>query len=277
MLSTEVLNHFAEFFAINFEPEEKIKSLKDNDKTLVIADVHYYFHQKELFKKTIEDNLDAKEIIIVGDWFDFYSKSRYRKTASIDFRKEFREGFNGLKYLSARFDKIYLMLSNHDDRFKKWIFDNVPAEVIEFCYYNIVEDLLATIPNLEIVKQSKDESSRKIGFLWQHKNAVFCHIEKSNAGLLKTVEEISKILPNWESIFGLKDYDAIIQAHNHKSGKARKGNRWLFHIPCLIDINAVAFDYVFSGKIYSDPPALGYMILCGNEKYDFNKSYIVDL
>jgi len=71
----------------------------------------------------------------------------------------------------------------------------------------------------------------------------------------------------------------LLQAHNHQSAKVRFGSKWLYQIPCLIDISQPAFDYVFSGKLQGNPPALGYVVLKKYKDGSFNPkaSYIVDL
>jgi hypothetical protein len=280
MLSQEAKEEFGEYFGINFDMPEKKKLKKNKNKDLVIADIHVPYHNVKAFDKTINSNLDCENLYIIGDWFDFYSKSRFRHTKSVNFRDEFRKGFNLLKTLSDKFEKIYFILANHDGRFEKWLYDNVHPEVLEFCDTKIVENILTCIPNLKILSQPVN-SHREIGYVVQVKNVIFTHIEKSNIDITKPVQEINKYLYKWENTFNLNNFDGIIQAHNHSSGKVRLGDKFLFQIPCLIDISSFAFDYVFSGKAIGNPPALGYIVLIKDKenpnKYDLKKTVITDL
>jgi hypothetical protein len=608
MLSQEAKEEFGEYFGINFDMPEKKKLKKNKNKDLVIADIHVPYHNVKAFDKTINDNLDCENLYIIGDWFDFYSKSRFRHTKSVNFRDEFRKGFNLLKTLSCRFNKIYFMIANHDcfdteteiltkegwkkynefdknselatynmesnyieyqkptdiyrdiydgefyylktrgidlattpnhrylyrpsyfnkankswkleavqdiwmgenrltfkasgkmdscfrmheniikivgwlltdgslqwkgksptivfyqaqkklhlitdildklhltyrinerknttkeirgviiktqqkqysihldiksarfitefisnkkripewvyklsdeqfeiflnsvidgdgsrhkahpktslmvygikefldqlqhaciihgyrtsistyrekdyrlnitknetvcadrvgrsltkknyngiiwcatvpnstlivrrngraiicgnSRFEKWLYDNVHPEALEFCNTKITENILTCIPNLELLSQPVN-SHREIGYIIQVKNVIFTHIEKSNIDITKTVQEIDKYFARWGRTFNLNDFDGIIQAHNHSSGKVRLGDKFLFQIPCLIDISSFAFDYVFSGKAIGNPPALGYIVLIKDKdnpnKYDLKKTVITDL
>jgi hypothetical protein len=277
-LNGEAMAHFGDYFNLDFVYEPTKLAKKDPTKDLAIADVHAPFHHEELLDKAINDNLDAENLIIAGDFWDFYSKSYFRKTADIKFEYEFAVGYRLLRELSYKFKKVYLMLSNHDERFKKHIFNNVPTDLLNFCHYNIVEDIIKkTLPNVIIAKQRVNHCNREVGYIKQIKNIVFTHIEKSNKDITKTVQELSKDFVRWGGYFNLKDYDMIIQAHNHQSGRVKYGDLTLCQIPCMIDISKPAFDYVFNGKIIGNPPALGYMVLRKNGKYDPKKSYIVDL
>lgn len=274
------LNEFKEWFGVDgLVSSKKLykKGDKNPKKDLLIADVHRPFQHQTYYDKTIEDNLDCTNLWIAGDWWDFYSKSFYRKTASVDFKDEFRDGYIELWNLARKFNKVYVMLSNHDQRFKKWAFDNVPQELISFCYYNMVEDLIKTIPNVQIIKH-QTASDRKLEYLYQHKNILLTHIEISRQDPMKVLLEIQRRLKWWKETYGLNGYDAIFQAHNHKSGKMPFGGVYLYHIPCLVDIDAPAFDYVFNGRMIGTPPQLGYIVLnkTGTGLIDVKNTHITD-
>lgn len=273
------LKKFSEYFNVDFS--EKLESFnykKNPFKDLLIADTHKPFDNKQCFQIAIGDNTDCENLIIVGDYWDFYSKSHYRKTMSIDFRTEFREGFIDLRELARKFKRVYLMLSNHDQRFKKWLFDNTPVDMIDLVNYNLIEDLIAVIPNVTIIRQ-QIPSGRFIDYIYKYKNVIFTHIEKSTKNVGKTVQDIEIEFGKWNSTFGLGSYEAIFQAHNHVSSKTKFGDKYLFQVPCLIDINAKSFDYAYSGKLQGNPPALGYIILSKDKSGNIDpaKSYIVDL
>lgn len=278
MHSRKELQKLSEFFEWDFERKpEPFKGNKNPNKDLLIADVHYPFHHKELLAQTLDENKDAQNVWIAGDWFDFYSKSHYRKHISIDFKTEFREGYSGLWKLSSKFERIYLIMSNHDMRFTKWIYDNVPADTLNFVDHHLPERLLKTIPNLTIMKQKIDRN-REIEYLYQHKNMIVTHIEKSNKDVGKTVQEVVKDLFRWNDTLRLKHYDMIIQAHNHQSARVKFGEKFLFQAPCLIDISQPAFNYVFNGKVVGNPPALGYISLAKYDNGHLNPSrtFIID-
>ncbi len=258
-LTATGLQEFSDFFGINFA--EKIKPPKrTTSKKLFIADTHFPYHHKRLFEKTINDNLDADELFILGDEFDMMSWSHYRKTATLNPALEFREAFRTLKETCEVFPKVNILLTNHDKRFIKWMYDNVPNQALQFTHYYIVEELLSTIPNLTILCQETEDEDRKINYIHQHKNCVFTHVEKSNIDITKTAQEIDKTIKHkWEHFLGIKDYDILMQAHNHSAGMVWVNNRLIMQIPCLIDISKPSFDYIFDGKMAGNPPAIGYV------------------
>lgn len=281
--SNEMLKKYGDFFEIDFLRPYNVRKTKKNPlKNLVIADVHAPFHDKEVLESILDKEQDCKDLFIVGDMWDMYSKSFYRKQMSVDFPKEYRIGFNLLQRFAEMFDTVYLMVSNHDDRFKKWIFDNIHPDLIDFTDYNVLTNLLETIPNLKLLQQ-KTTTSRIIGYVCKYKNVVFTHVEKSYKDVGKVVQEVEKelLVSGWAKKMNLGNYDGVIQAHNHTSCKIRSGNdKFLFQIPCLIDIDSAAFNYVFNGKIQGHPPSLGYILLYENStgtEFDLLKSQVVDI
>lgn len=256
-LTSEGLKEFSDFFGIDFS--EKIKPPKKvTGKKLFIADPHLPYHHKKYLEKTISDNLDADELNILGDEFDMLAWSRFRKTTVINFALEFREAFNILKMICEQFPKVNILLTNHDQRVVKWMYDNVPNQAMTFMHYYILEELIATIPNLTVLRQHTDQ--REIGYICQYKNVVFSHVEKSNIDITKTAQEIDKIIKHkWEHFLEIRDYDILMQAHNHSAGSVRVNDRLIMQVPCLVDISKHAFDYMFDGKMKGNPPALGYI------------------
>ena len=166
-------------------------------------------------------------------------------------------------------------MTNHDNRLDKYMYDNATEKLIKFCHIGITKDLLNLIPNVRIVCQ---KNGREVSHIWQYKDVVFTHFEKSSIDIGKPVQEIDKYLHKWKEIYKLKPFNVIVQAHNHNSAYCKVGSKRLYQIPCLINIDEIAFDYVFSGKPQGTPPTIGYIQAeFTNNKFDFNKSKIVEL
>jgi hypothetical protein len=256
----EEIAKFSEYFDFDLlSPFQKKAHKRTVGKLLCIADVHAPYQHKVL-GDIIVQNYDACKLFIAGDWFDLLSKTFFRKTADIDFRKEFRKAYILLKETCRHFDDVYFLVANHDQRFTKHIFDNVPPDILAFCRTSLVEDLIALIPNLHIVNHNM--KGRNVGYIYNYKNVVFTHIEKSNIDITKTAQEINKeFMHRWGDFLELPKYDILIQAHNHSSGRVRVGGKIICQIPCLVDIAQPAFDYVFNGKMKGNPPALGYITM----------------
>ena len=280
MLNAEQIKHFSSFFDYDFTKTLPQKKKKYDYLTEDwIADVHAPYYHTDNYN--IATNSNSAMLRILGDFFDMYSKSHFRKTKDINFEKEFRQAYWLLADTCTRYEKVYIMLSNHDERFKKWLYDNAPKEVIGIIGtgLNLVENLLSLIPNLKIMRHEV-EGGRKIGYIAQVENAVFTHIEKSAKQPGKVVQDIHfEFTGKWKDHYKLNPYNIIVQAHNHISYSGWSGDTRLFQIPCLIDSTEIAFDYCYSGKLQGNPAAQGYIKAHKdkNGTYDNYKTHIVDL
>lgn len=256
-LTDEAVGEFSEFFGVNFLKTFTPKKKKNNGKMLILADLHFPFHNEKLLQETIKKNKDADTLFIAGDIFDMFDMSPFRKTMYMPFKEEFGKAMRHLQILCMEFPEVKIMLTNHDKRPYKRLYDSVLPNLLKFCHTNLLEELIGLIPNLSIISQNA--LGREIGYLAQEKNIIFTHIEKSNADITKTVQEIHKTIKlRWEEAYKLNHYNIVMQAHNHSAGQVWMNNTLLAQIPCMIDISAPAFDYVFDGKVKGNPPALGY-------------------
>ena len=159
-----------------------------------------------------------------------------------------------------------MLWANHDGRLSRFIYNNTPPEIASLCHNHLLEELIELIPNIEIIQHKID--NREIGYLYQYKNILFSHIEKSSSIRGRVVQLIhEQIQGKWKKLYKIKDYDCLMQAHNHIANIDWTDDTCLIQMPCLIDITQSAFDYVFNGKFQGNPPALGY--LTGIEKNNY--------
>jgi hypothetical protein len=284
MLTKESIDHWTRIFYtiddktppyFNIYEETRYTPIESphNDISLVIEDIHSPFEKDEILEEVSQ--VQAENLIIVGDWFDFFSRSHYVKRArpSIDFKREFALAFRTLVNLCKKFPQVYLMIANHDSRFAKSLYDTVSKDDIDFVQVTLLEDLLSVIPNLSVVSQ---KNGRNINYVWQYRDVVFTHIEKSSVQDSKILEDIERHLHQWRDVYKLNDYRAIIQAHNHRYCHNIIAGKHCYLAPCMIDIDKPAFDYVFNGKAFGKPPVLGYMILKWTEgKFDHSQTKTV--
>jgi hypothetical protein len=251
-------------------PHEIKERNRDKNKVLVMADIHAPYHNEKMVNDAIESNKDASRLMIAGDAVDLYSASHFRKTKHVNMGQELGMDFAFLKSISEEFDEVLLMLSNHDQRLRKYLFDNVPNELLDFVKLDFLELLLGLIPNLKIVRQ-QTTGTRKIDFIYKHNDVVFSHAEISSIILAQPVQKIKPKLDEWDSYMNLDGYKVLIQAHNHQCGMVQVGDKILYQIPCMIDLDQIAFDYVFNGRMAGRLPAFGYMVLNYiDDKIDIN-------
>jgi predicted phosphodiesterase len=269
-MNPEQLQILYKTIGVKETPFVKKARKRNPNKMLVLADIHAPYHNDKMVNDAINSNRDASRLMIVGDGVDLYSASHFRKTKNVDIGQELGMGFEFLKSVAEEFDEVYLMLANHDQRLRKYMYDHVPNELLPFIKLDFLEILLKQIPNLKIVKQ-KTIGSRKIDFIYKHNDVVFSHAEVSSIILTQPVQKIKPKLDEWDTYMNLDGYKVLIQAHNHQCGMVQVGDKILYQIPCMIDLDQIAFDYVFNGRMAGRMPAFGYMVLnFVNDKVDYN-------
>ena len=101
---------------------------------LVIADLHVPFHSQKALDLVLDVALDAygeqlDEIIINGDFVDFYNASSYTKDPAIKqmLRDEIEDAKDVLRYIKSRFSdktKLTYVAGNHENRASKYIKNN---------------------------------------------------------------------------------------------------------------------------------------------------------
>lgn len=110
------------------------KKRYQNNKILVLADVHFPFHSKSLFDFLNDVNNKEKpdRVIINGDLTDSYQFSSYSKSLSADSPvRELKNMRKEVKKLASIFPEVIITDSNHDARlWRKAKIAGIPREVL---------------------------------------------------------------------------------------------------------------------------------------------------
>ena len=98
----------------------------------VISDLHIPYHDNAAIKLACSYLKDRgiDQLVILGDFVDFYSISRHDKTRPLnnDLSAEIDAGKQGLGWLREQFPNIPIKWKegNHDDRVMRWVNSKVP-------------------------------------------------------------------------------------------------------------------------------------------------------
>ena len=102
-------------------------------RTIFVPDCHVPFHDVTAYKLMLSVCRDFKpdEVVVLGDFFDFYSVSRHEKDPSHDFKlfKDELDASRGVLAqleVAARTKKLTFLSGNHENRLKKYISSNTP-------------------------------------------------------------------------------------------------------------------------------------------------------
>lgn len=99
-------------------------------KWLIISDVHIPYHDKPALTAAIEYGIKhgCKNILINGDWYDFYKLSNFSKDPlARDPSKELKTGRKALKWISDNFPGRKLFKAgNHEERYETYLRQRAP-------------------------------------------------------------------------------------------------------------------------------------------------------
>lgn len=102
-------------------------------KALIIPDVHRPFHDRKAYNIMLEaaSYLLVDEIVLLGDYADFYAVSRYPKDPRVKVLLEeevlsVNSGLDELDHLFPQAKKVYLE-GNHEQRLEKYLIEKAPA------------------------------------------------------------------------------------------------------------------------------------------------------
>lgn len=245
-------------------------------KILCYSDPHEPYSDEGLFEQSLIHK-DAETVIVAGDLGDYYSKSRFRKSKSVNMVDEIREVFLRLEWLATHFKNVKIMKGNHDDRPEKRISDlfNGEADLHILTENSLLTRLASYFDNIEVVGTEINENgySIKLSHIYQYGDIIFTHGELSRAQPTAIMQYISNYLHLWKTDLGLKPYKVIIQGHNHQAMKLPVGDElWILN-PCSMRTKSIGAEYIYAPRMVGKPPIRGYTIIHQeNGVTDWNKT-----
>jgi len=262
-------------------PKKQFAKTIDPDKTIVVSDPHEPYSVSEVWKEVFDKHRNAAHIHINGDLADFYSRSHFRKTEGDEwFAKEIQAVFARMEWLATHFQRVTIIRGNHDNRAQKKIADELTSDMLWMVDDDILGRCAAFFDNVTIVGQrlQGDAGYTDIDFIWQYKDVVFTHIERSQAQSSGLAESIGKIIGQWAGMFGLSGYRWIVQGHNHRNDQIDLGWGYGFIIPCAAHPLSRGMKYVLSPAMKGRPPKIGYMILHFKDGHaQYNESRVIEV
>lgn len=255
-----------------------------HQKILVLGDLHVPFHNNELLAQALRDHHDAHTVVILGDFLDMYSASRFAKVRPVDPFEELRQAAAILEFLASRHQRVIVLEGNHDTRAQRWLQVNrpeiSPLLLHPFDYLRYVwrdGEITRRYSNVEFPQTQIEVSGPISPISARHfttvGDALLGHFERSLKGPAKTVHTITlEWIPQWEGVlFDSGCVRVVVQAHVHRLAKVQWGRYTLFECGCMADI----MQYVLSDTRYH-PPQMGYVVLYQKDGVtDVNRSHYV--
>ena len=118
-----------------YEPKKKIKPGKAKSKgtALIIPDCHIPYHDQrayDLMLKVAKDTKDLNEIVILGDYADFYAVNAHGKHPKymhvlVDEINQVRKELERLAKMFPKARRVFIQ-GNHEYRLERYIYDRAP-------------------------------------------------------------------------------------------------------------------------------------------------------
>lgn len=193
-------------------------------KILVISDLHIPFHNRELLKKTVADNLDADLVIVAGDFTDCYSVSRFSKKFDIPLKEELTQAIAVMDWLSKTFPKVIVLEGNHTERIRKYFESRVGPELMFLVECDFLNLISTGLDNVEIVNDyyefANGNGSAEIGyFTLIGKDFVVGHFEKNSVIPMRGAHSAYMWLESWSHVFNIPKIRLFLQGHTHRLSK----------------------------------------------------------
>ena len=128
-------------------------------KSLILADAHVPYHDKKALSIALNYGLeqDVDTLVLLGDWSDFYSVSRWEKDPrKRDFQGELDTVIEIFELIREQFktQSIVYLLGNHEERFDKYLKVKAP-ELFGFSYLNFETLIEADRFNIQVVRNKR--------------------------------------------------------------------------------------------------------------------------
>lgn len=208
--------------------------LRGGRKILSLSDWHIPFHRADLVEEAVHTHSDADILVINGDFLDLYAASTFAKYKSIPILKEYNVGMRYLKTLRKKFDTVYLIRGNHEERLNRYFKSNVSLEVSSI----ICPEILQRMANGEIydsdgsIKELLDFDNVHYAdnqFYLTLGKTLFAHASTYSSGPGQTVERQNRYFHT------LIDYDCLVIGHTHQAGQFWYNGRLLMEQGCLCE------------------------------------------
>ena len=132
-----------------FMPNIKI----ENDKFVVLSDLHIPYYRKDIIDKIIEIyGNKGFDLIINGDLLDIESLSTFTKAKQTVLEDEYNKALELLKIFSEKFERVYLIEGNHERRLRRSLMSIPEFVQVSFMYE---PDILVNLSEGKRFKEGK--------------------------------------------------------------------------------------------------------------------------
>lgn len=238
--------------------------LRGRDKRIAIAsDFHAPFHDTAAVAHLLAATKGYDQLIINGDFQDFYSISRFTKYEQVSIETELAAVDALMGKFSAHYPDVLIVEGNHDrPRFEKQLRSLLSLELMHVIEYLTGGNLSTTrtiAKRYPSVRFSDVKVGRHhLGWFAQQGDLLVAHAEKFSRVPGSALRGIEEWFADRHDTLGLAPWKVLIQAHTHQLGMFPwHADRLLVECGCLCGTHG----YQLSAAIAGRPQRLGFVTL----------------
>jgi predicted phosphodiesterase len=236
-------------------------------KILVVPDLHAPFHEPEMFAEMLRAEKDADHCICIGDMGDAYALSRFVKYEHMPYRDEWAAVTLVMQELATRFQKVTIILGNHDVRLERQIRDRLTEDMVDAIKF-ITGGILCPItalakryPNVTVARH-ETPAGHTIDWFATVGDAWLGHPEKYSRVPGAALRFTEEWLADNEKALGLDRYRLIVMGHTHAASIIPwRAETLLVECGCLCRHQG----YMTSARIGGRPQRRGYVTFTQND------------
>ena len=235
----------------------------------VASDFHVPFHSAKALDQMLAMKGTFDGCLIVGDLFDAYNLSRFRKEQKIPFENEVRDSRSIVLALKERFGRVLYNPGNHEDRMVKSAMDAMEG----LTKIPGLADLASTA--LKSIQSWYGEQFPGItihhGWFVQLGRVICAHADSYSSLHGKTAENLLDHFLGRAREYSLKDISCVTQSHTHRhSGPHLKRGIFLWELGSMCG----PLDYQLGARANKGQTDTSWaeMVIKKDGSLDFNKS-----
>lgn len=233
---------------------------KQNNKILVISDLHVPYVDHEKMWKAVDKGVEAgcNILVINGDYLNADGLSTHAKFKHQSFEEELAFGVAILEQLREKFETVYLLDDNHvHARWRRWLGEKVPADR-HFLLIHPYDYMVRGMDNVIRAGQTHESYPDELSHFLILGDVMFSHAFVSGKDG-ESVRKVQSWYSKWKYTLGLNTVKVFIHGHVHSHTIQHEPDGAVIQIGCLASLEGLR--YSMEGDLRYSPPVYGTVIL----------------
>lgn len=218
----------------------------------VLSDIHAPWHDRAKLIQSCDEAAAAgcETVVIAGDFFEYQRISSHHKSKTCSFEEELAGCRLAAEYIASRFKRRMYMKGNHEDRWARYVADNI-AEEIRFLVNDATQLVLDGLGYEYIGHQATLDDGQGKDLVWLAqigKDAIVTHCQLSSAQQGVNLERLKQWLTEWGAVLGFTDKPRFITTgHTHRGTVHHEHDRVLVETGFLASWDVQDYQYKSPG------------------------------